>query len=217
MLAVPESVLGVHQYIHGQRLADPLSQFAHGTFVNRNHYAALLEGILGPALGVAASCGLGVVFSFSRMGVIVVTTMTVAALIVAMRSQRLAALFVGGSVLSAVALAFTVGLRGLPERFRQLITERGDPFRLAVWLVAVLLHGAEYAHEHGAQLGRPGAGTARQDEQWVGLWLPVQGQAHDDLQVDRAALGALPVFQHGDTAAQSVDRSMVGLALFQYG
>ena len=109
VLAVGELVLGLHQHIRGQRLDDPLSQFAHGTFVNRDHYATLLEGILGPALGlvfatvatvgwkqwfqgrdsawtvaalaVAAACGLGVVFSFSRMGVIVVTVMTLVTLV----------------------------------------------------------------------------------------------------------------------------------------
>ena len=162
MLALGELVLGLHQHIRGQRLDDPLSQFAHGTFVNPDHYAALLEGILGPTLGlvfataatagwkqwfqgrdaawtvgwlaVAAACGLGVVFSFSRMGVIVVTTMTLVTLVGAMRRQWLAALLVGGGVLSGVLLAGAVGLRGLPERFSQLIAERGDPFRVAVWL-----------------------------------------------------------------------------------
>lgn len=162
VLAVGELVLGLHQHIRGQRLDDPLSQFAHGTFVNRDHYAALLEGILGPALGlvfatvatagwkqwfqgrdpawtiaalaVAAACGLGVVFSFSRMGVIVVAVMTLVTLVGAMRRQRLVALLVGGGVLSGVLLAGAVGLRGLPERFSQLIAERGDPFRVAVWL-----------------------------------------------------------------------------------
>ena len=162
MLAVGEVVLGLHQQIRGQRLDDPLSQFAHGTFVNPDHYAALLEGILGPALGlvlataatagwkqwfqgrdaawtvgalaVAAACGLGVVFSFSRMGVIVVSVMTLVTLLGAIRRQRLAALLLAGGVLGGVLLAASVGLRGLPERFSQLIAERGDPFRMAVWL-----------------------------------------------------------------------------------
>ncbi len=162
MLALGELVLGLHQQIRGQRLDDPLSQFAHGTFVNPDHYAALLEGILGPALGfvcataatthwkqwfqgrdaawtvgalaVAAACGLGVVFSFSRMGVIVVSVMTLVTLVGAMRRQRLAALLLTGGVLGGVLLATSVGLRGLPERFSQLIAERGDPFRVAVWL-----------------------------------------------------------------------------------
>ena len=162
VLALGELVLGLHQHVRGQRLDDPLSQFAHGTFVNPDHYAALLEGILGPALGlvfataatagwkqwfqgrdavwtvgalaVAAACGLGVVFSFSRMGVIVVSVMTLVTLVGAMRRQRLAALLLAGGVLGGVLLAGSVGLRGLPERFSQLIAERGDPFRVAVWL-----------------------------------------------------------------------------------
>ena len=130
--------------------------------MNRDHYAALLEGLLGLALGVvfatvctrgwkrwfqgrdavwtvtalavAAACGLGVVFSFSRMGVIVVTTITLATLATALWRQRLAALLISASVGAGVLLASSAGLRGLPERFGQLIAERGDPFRIAIWL-----------------------------------------------------------------------------------
>jgi len=100
-IGLAQSVSGLQQHLVSQTRDGPAPQFARGTFVNRDHYAALMEGSFGLALGlalamtaglnwrrwlagrarslamaallVAGACGTAVVFSYSRMRILVVS------------------------------------------------------------------------------------------------------------------------------------------------
>jgi O-antigen ligase len=156
-----QSVIGFQQHLAGQSLDNSGSQFARGSFVNRDHFAALMEGCFGLAVGVTlavlsrrrrrrwlvgresaltvgallvgTACAAATIFSYSRMGILVLATMSSIALVLAFIRGR------GGTVilaLAGVAATFAVsiaGLRGLSTRFAELITQQGDPGRLAMW------------------------------------------------------------------------------------
>jgi hypothetical protein len=203
VLALAESVIGVHQHLRGQVLDDVESGFAHGTFVNRNHYASLLEGTLGIALGLllgnlvgaahkrglegprlawigvgsiaALACLLGVLFSYSRMGICVVLMMLVGAILLAGLRRRLGALSLGALALAAIAAAGYAGMYGLAPRFIQLVAE-GDPYRLAMWKDSLLV-ARSYLFT-GSGLGTFAFAFQRSES-----YLPLKGidHAHSDL------------------------------------
>ena len=160
-IALGQSVMGFQQHLAGQSLEDPGARFAHGTFVNRDHFAALLEGCYGLALGitlallarrnwkrwvegresaitavtllVGAACAAAIVFSYSRIGILVLAVVTASFLLTAFLRNRMAATLLG---VAGVLAAFTIsaaGLRGLHARFAELIAQHGDPGRLAIW------------------------------------------------------------------------------------
>ena len=160
-IALVQSVLGFQQHLASQSLEDPAAPFAHGSFVNRDHFAALLEGCYGLALGltlamlaernwkrwiegresaitvatllVGASCAAAIVFSYSRMGIIVLAAMTVALLLLTLIRNRMAAVLLGVAGAAAAFAVSAAGLRGLYARFAELIAQHGDPGRLAIW------------------------------------------------------------------------------------
>ncbi len=156
-----QSVIGFQQHLVGQSLDNSGSQFARGSFVNRDHFAALMEGCFGLAIGVTlgmfarrnrkhwpvgresaltvgallvgTACAAATIFSYSRMGIIVLATLSSIALVLAFIRGRGAAVLIA---FAGVAAAFTVsvaGLRGLSTRFGELISQHGDPGRLAMW------------------------------------------------------------------------------------
>ena len=163
-MGVAEAILGMHQSLEGRVLEDAAAGFATGTFVNRDHYAVLLEGCLGLSLGLVAGlmsrpvtglaralggrdrrpmallagggavlCFLGVVLSLSRMGVIVVSIMVMAAVLLAWARRSPAALWAGAIAAGGAGLAGIVGVPGLGAGFARLAGEQGDPGRLAIW------------------------------------------------------------------------------------
>lgn len=160
-IGLVQAVLGLQQHLASQAMEVATSHFARGTFINRDHYAALMEGCFGLALGfvlamtagrnwkrwlasresslvvgallVAGIFGMSVVFSYSRMGVLVLGVMCVAALALTLFHNRRATVLLGLAGGTAALVVAAAGLRGLSERFAELIAQHGDPSRLATW------------------------------------------------------------------------------------
>lgn len=160
-IGLVQAVLGLQQHLASQTVAGPASEFARGTFVNRDHYAALMEGCFGLALGLAlaltagrnwkrwvvgressltvaallaaGACGTAVVFSYSRMGILVLRTMCIGTLVLTMFHNRRATVLLAAAGAAAALLVTAAGLPGLSGRFAELIAQHGDPSRLATW------------------------------------------------------------------------------------
>ena len=160
-VGLAQTVLGIQQHLATQTLEDPASRFAQGTFVNRDHYAVLMEGCFGLALGLAlstiagrdwkrwfvgreslftvgallasAACGMAVVLSYSRMGILVLAAMGVTAVAATLLYNRRATTLLAIAGLAAAAVVSAAGLRGLSDRFAELVAQHGDPGRLSMW------------------------------------------------------------------------------------
>ena len=160
LVSLMEAGLGLHQHLLGQLFSDVLSPTAHGTFVNRNHFSALLGSCFGLLVGLSFVSGfrlrrgrsagsrdvvltlvgagvavaylVGIVLSFSRMG-IVVAVLLVLASVVMTAWRRGPALLLAGSCAAAMGIAAVVGVAGLGDRFKQLVSDQGDPTRVAIW------------------------------------------------------------------------------------
>jgi O-antigen ligase len=156
-----QSIIGIQQHLAGQSLDNPASQVAHGTFVNQDHFAAFMEGCFGLAVGVAlaaparrdwrrwlvgresaitiaallvaTACAAAAIFSYSRMGIIVLAAMASSVLLLTLIRNRGAALLLAATGAAAAYAVSAAGLRGLAARFAELIAQYGDPARLAMW------------------------------------------------------------------------------------
>ncbi|MDA1314674.1 MAG: O-antigen ligase family protein [Acidobacteria bacterium] len=156
-----QSIIGFQQHLASQSLDNPASQFAHGTFVNRDHFAAFMEGCFGIAVGIAlaalarrdwrrwlvgresaftmaallvgTTCAAATIFSYSRMGILVLAAMASSVLLLTLIRNRRAALLLAASGAAAACAVSAAGLRGLTARFAELIAQHGDPGRLAMW------------------------------------------------------------------------------------
>ena len=160
VISLVESGLGLHQYLRGQLFGDVLASAAHGTFVNRNHFSALLASCFGLAVGpsfasdfrlrrvwrpysrdvvltligagAAVAYLVGIVLSFSRMGIVVAALVALASMVMTARSRGRALLPVA-SCAAAMGIAAAVGVSGLGDRFQRLVADQGDPSRVAIW------------------------------------------------------------------------------------
>ena len=160
VISLAEAGLGLHQYLRGQLFADVVTSAAHGTFVNRNHFSALLASCFGllvglsfawdcrlrrgrPAwsrdaalaligAGAAAAYLVGIVLSFSRTGIVVAALVALAFMVMTARSRG-PALLLAGSCAAAMGIAAAVGVSGLGDRFQRLVSDQGDPSRWAIW------------------------------------------------------------------------------------
>ena len=160
LILLAETGLGLHQYLRAQLFGDVLTSAAHGTFVNRNHFSALLASCFGllvrlsfvsgfrpgrgrPACsrdvvltlvgaGVAVAYLVGIVLSFSRMGIVVAALLALASVVIT-AWRRGPALLLAGSCAAAMGIATAVGVAGLGDRFQRLVSDQGDPSRLAIW------------------------------------------------------------------------------------
>ena len=156
LISLVESGLGLHQYLRGQLFGDVLASAAHGTFVNRNHFSALLASCFGLSVasdfrlrrgwrpysrdvvltligaGAAVAYLVGIVLSFSRMGIVVAALVALASMVMTARSRGPALLPVA-SCAAAMGIAAAVGVSGLGDRFQRLVADQGDPSRVAIW------------------------------------------------------------------------------------
>jgi hypothetical protein len=160
MFGVVEAVLGISQYLRGLSLDDG-ELWARGTLVNRGHYAALLEGCFGLALGLglsfggraetnpwrawhgaslcfaaAAACRLAIVLSFSRAGILTAVLMVLVACGAAAMRWRAGALATVAMAVFTGLLGVLIGVAGLADRFVTL-AQGGDPFRMRLWVDTV--------------------------------------------------------------------------------
>ena len=160
LISLAEAGLGLHQYLRGQLSGDVLASTAHGTFVNRNHFSALLASCFGLLVGLsfasdfrlrrgwplwsrdvvltligagaAVAYLVGIVLSFSRMGIVVAALLALASVVMT-AWRRGPALLLVGSCAAAMGIAAVVGVAGLGDRFQRLASDQGDPSRLAIW------------------------------------------------------------------------------------
>ena len=175
-IAMAESASGLEQYLRAQ--VDDAATFtgAHGTFVNKNHFSALLEGCFGLTLGVllacltrarasepsrqwlsviaaiaAGSCLLGVVLSYSRAGIVVILAMGLVAGVIAISTtRRLSTALVPAAALTAT-LATLNAMGGWKERFLDVVDAPAPPVRLSIWQDT--LRGAQDHWLTGSGLG----------------------------------------------------------------
>ena len=159
-ISLAEAGLGLHQYLRGQLFGDVAASAAHGTFVNRNHFSALLASCFGLAIGLsfvsdfrlrrgrrpysrdvvltliaagaAAAYLVGIVLSFSRMGIVAAAFVALAAVVMTARSRG-RALLPAASCAAAVGIAAAIGVAGLGDRFQRLVADQGGPSRVAIW------------------------------------------------------------------------------------
>ena len=157
-IAMAESASGLDQYLRAQ--VDDAATFtgAHGTFVNKNHFSALLEGCFGLTLGVllaclprarggqpsrqwlyvmaaiaAGGCLLGVALSYSRAGIVVILAMGIVAGVIATSiTHRLSTAFVPTAALTATLAALNA-MGGWKERFLDVVDAAAPPVRLSIW------------------------------------------------------------------------------------
>jgi O-antigen ligase len=163
ILVSAEAALGLLQALSGlPPLTNPDVEpaVARGTFVNRNHFAVLLEagfclalglgalttrpeGTTGPAGArygfaawgcwlAAALCLAGVAASGSRMGILVLIAAALAGSLLFRESAKRR---VGWPPLTfaALALVATLSFAGSGRAFEKLLEEKGEPGRLAIW------------------------------------------------------------------------------------
>ena len=175
-IAMAESASGLEQYLRAQ--VDDAARFtgAHGTFVNKNHFSALLEGCFGLTLGVllacltgarggepsrqwlsvmaaiaAGACLLGVALSYSKAGIVVILAMGFVAGVIAISiTRRLSTAFVLAAALTAT-LATLHAIGGWKERFLQVVDTPAPPVRLSIWQDT--LRGAQDHWLSGSGLG----------------------------------------------------------------
>ncbi len=143
-----QAVQGIEQYATGL-VSDDAEAIARGAFVHRGHYAALLAGSAGVAVGLAASylrrlpwlgvaagaaAGLSLVAaaaSLSRLGLVAaLCSMLLAA---GALTRRRAGLTAAALLVTLGAGAAVVNPEHVTQRFSELIEQRGDPGRLAIW------------------------------------------------------------------------------------
>ena len=143
-----QAVQGIEQYMAGI-VTDDVEAIARGAFVHRGHYAALLAGAAAvsvglattylrslPWLGVAAGAvaGLSLVAaaaSLSRLGLVAAVGGVVVA---AGALPRRRALLVTVALLAVFgAGTAVVNPERVTRRFEELVEQRGDPGRLAIW------------------------------------------------------------------------------------
>ena len=160
LISLAETGLGLHQYLRAQLFGDVVTSAAHGTFVNRNHFSALLGSCFGLLVGLSFVSGfrpgrgrlarsrdvvltlvgagvavaylVGIVLSFSRMGIVVAALLALASVVMT-AWRRGPALLLAGSCAAAMGIATAVGVVGLGDRFQRLVSDQGDPSRLAIW------------------------------------------------------------------------------------
>ena len=160
LISLAETGLGLHQYLRAQLLGDVVTSAAHGTFVNRNHFSALLASCFGLLVGLSFVSGfrpgrgrsagsrdtvltlvgagltvtylVGIVLSFSRMGMVVAALLALASVVIT-AWRRGPALLLAGSCAAAIGIATVVGVAGLDDRFQRLVSDQGDPSRVAIW------------------------------------------------------------------------------------
>lgn len=156
-IGVAESAIGLEQYLRAQVEDGGGFAGAHGTLVNKNHYAALLEGCFGLALGIllaglptarqgrpplrwfhvaaaiaAGACLLGAGLSHSRAGAAVVLAMGLVAGVVAVSlTRRLSMALVTAGGMTAMVVAFTA-LGSWKERLLELMDGTAMA-RLSIW------------------------------------------------------------------------------------
>ncbi len=160
-LGVASAFWGLEQFLRERLLFDGTGLGAHGSFVNKNHYAALMEACLGLAIGatlaglaarrdtplsgvrtgllsltgilVGVTCFSVGLLSHSRAGAAMMALTAGAGVALAMREHRRAAR--GPVVVAAATLAVAAGLGwgGLAERFEELTGAGGLPTRAAIW------------------------------------------------------------------------------------
>ena len=175
-IAMAESASGLEQYLRAQ--VDDAATFtgAHGTFVNKNHFSALLEGCFGLTLGVllaclprarggepsrqwlyvmaaiaAGGCLLGVALSYSRAGIVVILAMGIVAGVIATSiTRRLSTAFVPTAALTATLAALNE-MGGWKERFLDVVDAAASPVRLSIWQDT--LRGAQDHWLTGSGLG----------------------------------------------------------------
>ena len=160
LISLAEAGLGLNQYLRGQLFGDVLAPTAHGTFVNRNHFSALLGSCFGLVVGLSFVSGfrrkrgrpawsremvlaliesgaavaylVGILLSFSRMGILVAVLLVLASVVMT-AWRRGPALLLVGSCATAMGVAAAVGVAGLWDRFQRLVADQGDPSRVAIW------------------------------------------------------------------------------------
>ncbi len=175
-IAMAESASGLEQYLRAQ--VDDAATFtgAHGTFVNKNHFSALLEGCFGLTLGVllaclprarggepsrqwlyvmaaiaAGGCLLGVALSYSRAGIVVILAMGIVAGVIATSiTRRLSTAFVPTAALTATLAALNA-MGGWKERFLDVVDAAAPQVRLSIWQDT--LRGAQDHWLTGSGLG----------------------------------------------------------------
>ena len=82
--------------------------------------------------GAAVAYLVGIALSFSRMGIVVAALLALASVVMT-AWRRGPALLLAGSCAAAMGIATAVGVAGLGDRFQQLVSDQGDPSRLAIW------------------------------------------------------------------------------------
>ena len=158
--AMASAAWGLEQFFR-ERLVDGAGALgARGSFVNKNHFAALMEGCLGLAIGAAlagfaprggqrAEWGraglLGVaglmaavvcfsvgMLSLSRAAAVILIVTPGAGMALALREYRRSVppVFLA---LTAIAISATLGAGKLGERFDELSEPSGYPTRIAIW------------------------------------------------------------------------------------
>jgi hypothetical protein len=159
VVAAGDAVLGLAQILEpSPGPSAGLTAIAHGTFVNRNHFAVLLEAgfclsiglavflnsrVLSPA-GIGARwavwsahlagglCVVGIAASGSRMGIVVGAGAAVAATIIFARLTKRSWFLLPAGFL-VLLLATALSLPGAAQGFARLIHDQGDPGRVAIW------------------------------------------------------------------------------------
>ena len=164
LASLVEAALGLHQYLRGQLFGDVLSPMAHGTFINRNHFAALLGSCFGLVVGLSVVSGfglgrarparsrdmvltlvgagvavaylVGIVLSFSRMGIVVAVLLALASVLMAAWCRG-PSLLLAGSCATAIGITAAVGVAGLAigfsGSFRTRATRAAWPSGGTVW------------------------------------------------------------------------------------
>ena len=157
-LAMVSAAWGVEQFLRERLVEGGAALGARGSFINKNHYAAFMEGGLGLAIGAALAglarrhgqpadsgrlrlCGFaGLVaamvcfsagmLSFSRAATVILVVTAAAGVALALRENRRSALAALPAL--AAALAFSATL-GAGARFNDLSSGAGAPTRAAIW------------------------------------------------------------------------------------
>ena len=212
--AMASAAWGLEQFFR-ERLVDGAGALgARGSFVNKNHFAALMEGCLGLAIGAAlagfsprrgqrADLGrarlLGLaglmaalvcfsvgMLSFSRAAAVILVVTAGAGMALALREHRRSALPVF-LVLTPVAFSAALGAGKLGERFDELSEPSGFPTRIAIW-TDTLRSAGDYLFT-GA-----GAGTFPYAFRRSAFYLPRKtvDHAHSDYLEWLIELGILP-------------------------
>ena len=160
-LGVVSAAWGMEQFLRERLLTDGVGLGARGSFANKNHYAALLEGCLGLAIGAALAgfaarrdtpmaggraglygftgilvgllCFSAGLLSYSRAAAVILALTAGTGLALAIRENRRRLLGAVLATVGAFAVTAALGLGNLSERFGDLSKVGGLPTRAAIW------------------------------------------------------------------------------------